>query len=54
MRQIVYLHNTKHKRTDLAFLALDTVTKDSICEVKQKEIPINVNFGSDQKRKGKD
>ncbi len=54
MRQKVFLHDTKQKRSDLAFLALDTVSKDSICEVKQKEIPINDNFGPDQKRKGKD
>jgi len=54
MKQTVYIHKATIKRTDLIFLAIDSVTKGSICEAKQKEIPSNVNFGSDQKRKGKD
>jgi len=54
MKQAVYIHKASHKRIDLVFLAIDSVTKGSICEVKQKEIPSNVNFGPDQKRKGKD
>ena len=54
MKQKVYIHKANLNRPDLVFLAIDSVPEDSICETKQKEMPINVNFGSDQKRKRKD
>lgn len=55
MKQKVYIHKANLNRPDLVFLALDSaVSKGSICETKQKEMPINVNFGSNKKRKRND